>query len=225
MMRLKLLTLVFILPLFAAENIKSVNGVAKANIKAVGPVAEANIKAVGPVDNTAAGGGAVATDDFNRANGGLGANWTVQAGTGPLIASNEAKIITTGTDEAAFWNANTFTDNQYSKIIARADPTKVAVSVRASGTGGSWNAYWARADGIHKHVAGSYTGLGGGSITVNIGDTLELRVSGTTLQRYVNGVAQGTAPTDSSLASGKPGILMWTLGGPVQADDWEGGDL
>lgn len=43
-------------PVFGAENVKSVGPVAKANIKSVGSVSEANIKAIGPVDNTGGGG-------------------------------------------------------------------------------------------------------------------------------------------------------------------------
>lgn len=67
------------LPLFAAENIKAVGAVAKANIKAVGAVSEANIKAVGGVDNTAAGGGNLVTENFEGT--GAPSGWATSAGT------------------------------------------------------------------------------------------------------------------------------------------------
>lgn len=55
MMRLSILILL-ILSSQSAENIKSIDGVAKANIKSIGGVSEANIKSIDGVDNTSSGG-------------------------------------------------------------------------------------------------------------------------------------------------------------------------
>lgn len=226
MMRLKLLALAlaFILPLFAAENIKSINGVAKANIKAVGPVDEANIKAVGPVDNTAAGG-TLATDDFNRADGSLGANWTIQLGSNMAIVSNEAKTSTTGADQLAFWDADTFADDQYAQAkFVNTSGGLNGVCVRNSVVGASKNSYFLRLDGIHKFVGGAYTKIKNATETTDGDDIFKLTISGDTLTGYKNGV-QFVTVDDSDLTSGSPGILQFTSGTAAILDDWEGGDL
>lgn len=223
-----LLVLACVASLFAAENVKTVNGVARANVKTIDGVPIANIKTLNGVDNTGGGGPVLATDDFNRADGGLGANWTVQTGSGIAIVSNQAKTAVGSVDQFAFWNAASFAENQYSKVTVVQTPASIMVTVRASGTGGTFNAYWARPDGIHKHVNGSYTSLGDGSVTVNTTDIFELRATGvnpTTLRRYVNGVAVGTGVTDSDLDSGAAGIGFFKTGSDPIVDNWEGGDL
>lgn len=47
------------LPLCAAQNIKSVNGVTLATLKSANGVAKANVKSIGGVDNTSGGGGGI----------------------------------------------------------------------------------------------------------------------------------------------------------------------
>lgn len=181
---------------------------------------------VGQLKVTASGSSVVATDDFNRADGGLGANWTIQTGANMAISGNLVTTTTTSTDQLAFWNADAFNNNQYSKWKAQVSGGSglPGVTVRASATGGSLNAYFANSAGIHKFVAGVYTQLLSDSLTLADGDTLELRVSGTTLERYHNGVLDGSV-TDSSLSSGSAGILQYTTGSAVKSDDWEGGNL
>jgi hypothetical protein len=171
---------------------------------------------------------AVVSDNFNRADGALGSNWTIQLGSNMAIVSNEAKTTTLSTDQFAVWNgAGTFANNQYSKIKVTANVNAAIVAVRSTGSAGTTTCYWARKDGIHKFIngTGGYASVSPGDITINIGDTLELRVTGTTLQRYVNGVAAGSSGTDASIASGKPGFGQYTTGAASQCDDWEGGDL
>jgi hypothetical protein len=167
-----------------------------------------------------------ATDTFDRADGGLGANWTTQTGTAIAIVSNQAKTTTASTDQFAFWNANTFDANQRSLVTVTTENLgTVIVSVRCSGTGGSMNAYWARKDGIHKFVAGAYTQLladDAASLVQN--GILEIRVVGTTIKRYVDGVEDGSV-TDASLASGSPGLGFYLNSGVEStANNWEGGN-
>src|ERR1700730_12619786 len=65
----------------------------------------------------------IVRDTFVRANSGnLGANWTANSDaidTGTMgITSNQAQAQTPFTGNAAsFWNANTFTANQYAQCI------------------------------------------------------------------------------------------------------------
>ena len=56
------------------------------------------------------------SDNFNRADGGIGANWTVQDSETPQIVSNQIDGANFTADAVAFWNVDSFGANQYSKI-------------------------------------------------------------------------------------------------------------
>lgn len=174
-----------------------------------------------------AASGLPATDNFNRADGPLGANWTVQVGSSMAIVGNEVKTTTTGADQFAFWNAHSFNANQYSKVKVVLNADRSMAMARVSGVGTA-NGYWVRKDGIHKHVAGSYTQLlADDAAALSAGSVLEIRVSGFTISRYIDGVLDGQV-TDpgSSLATGSPGIGQWYASGSNPfLDDWEGGNL
>lgn len=162
-----------------------------------------------------------ATDNFNRAAP-IGSNWTAGLGT-ITIVSNQFRASAAG-DSFAFWNADTFGNNQYSKfttIAASGGVTWVGAVVRASGT----SCYLAFTDfaslEIGKYVSGSYTSLASNATTFANGNTLELQVSGTALTALKNGASVLTA-SDSSLSSGSAGVYSYGNG---DGDDWEGGNL
>ena len=65
----------------------------------------------------------IVRDTFTRANSGtLGANWTSLSDTQDTqvlsIVSNAAQPAVVGGRAASFWNANTFTPDQYAQVIA-----------------------------------------------------------------------------------------------------------
>src|SRR5688572_24154747 len=76
-----------------AQNIKTIQGIAIANIKTIQGIAIANIKTIQGIDNTSGGGPNAFSDDFDRANGALGANWTTSAGAAD-INSNAYRLNT-----------------------------------------------------------------------------------------------------------------------------------
>lgn len=177
------------------------------------------------VDNSTLG--ALVTDNFNREDGGLGANWTMGLGSNMAIVSNEVKTTTTSADQFAFRNDASFQNDQYAKIkITGSSEGRAIAAVRCSGVGGGvFQCYWARKDGIHKFAPG-YSNLQSSDIpTLAAGDVLEIRVSGNSISRWVNGVQIGSAVTDNSIASGKPGMGQYTNAAPATMDDFEGGDL
>ena len=57
----------------------------------------------------------VASDNFNRADGGLGANWTADSDAGMSIASQQV-AGTAGKTTGDLWAANSFTSDQYSQV-------------------------------------------------------------------------------------------------------------
>lgn len=168
-----------------------------------------------------------ATDNFNRANGAIGSNWTTQSGT-PEVRDNQGRS-NDSLDTMAFWNADVFNADQYSQCdnpVVAAGASKGGPAVRASGTGGSRQMYLMQVAsgscGIFKYIGG-FTNLGSINSYAD-GDSAKLEVSGTTLQAYKNGAANGSSVTDSALASGSAGLFLYDLD-QQRVDNWEGGNL
>src|SRR5207245_9692447 len=82
-------------------------------------------------------------DNATRANGSIGANWTVQQ-NGLNIAANQIQGTTGSQSNSGFWNANTFSTIQFAQatITALNGATDFpGVTVLASGSGGSATYY------------------------------------------------------------------------------------
>lgn len=189
----------------------------------------------------------IVSDDFNRANGPLGANWTVRAvGTdaGIDIVSNQAKA-SAGSGEALAWFSGagwTGGADQYSEavIIALESGKDMAIACRASGLSVAVaNVYLfdinpngaAVALGgtiqcsFYKQVLGAFTQIGSDfGIVINANDLLRLEVQGTSLRAYKNGSQVSTTQTDSSIASGNPGLYIGSGTGSIW-DDFAAGDF
>jgi hypothetical protein len=169
-----------------------------------------------------------ATDNFNRGPAGTGgANWTDQFGGITIPVTNTIKGTTAGDYNLALWNADVFSNDQYSqaKYLGGAF---AGVGVRHSGSAGSRNAYYllcnqAGATRLTKVVAGTLTDLiAPGSVPdPATNDIIKISVVGTLITVYINGVSQGSA-NDSSLTSGSAGVLFYDTN--AELDDWEGGN-
>lgn len=175
------------------------------------------------------------SDNFNRADGALGSNWSTVTGRSALqIASNAVNAASVAWCAARVaTGAATIGNDQYAQAtIANVGAFDyVGVLVRVDGSG---NGYGVHIDGrsgiatnsIFKMTAGGVTGyLGTGSLTVSAGDVLRLEMSGSTLTLKKNGATVDTA-TDATYASGQPGILSDYGNTNVGIlDDFSGGDL
>ena len=187
---------------------------------------------------------AVATDNFNRADGpGLGANWT---NVGPFASSSGVMRINSsiniygggGGDCAARWTgAGTFTADQYSSLVVTGvgtDFSYVGVIARASSDAdGNRDYYKYQMRGIFgttslvKVVNGVETTLSAtpATLTWNDGDRIEIECEGTSIRGLKNGVVQHSA-TDSALTTGVPGVTANHVSiVPPFGDDWEGGNI
>jgi chitodextrinase len=181
--------------------------------------------------------GAAAGDNFNRADGGLGANWVrpVPASEQTLtIASNQ---VTPNIDNAhcyAYWTGNTFSQDQYSQVqISNVGPWN-GVIVRAQSTidrfymafvfGANDYRLYLRKDGLY------YSLSTGSTETWVAGDIVRLEASGLNpvqlrLLRNGNSVLSYTDTTEN-LIGGSPGIGIYSPSGDHLAiDNWEGGNL
>ncbi len=174
----------------------------------------------------------VDTDDFNRANGALGAEWdTGYAPSDFVIASNQARHE----NAAAALGANgfigsSFGNDQYAKATVAALPINATcgVMVRATTGGGGYAFYVFNFGGsgwvVLLKIFSWNAGLGpttqallAAQYTASVGDVVELRAVGTTLYGYINGVLLAEAE-DSAWVSGKPGLIADNFGTPTRGE-------
>jgi hypothetical protein len=176
-----------------------------------------------------ASGGGVASysDDFNRANGGLGSNWSqIGEDTNLSISSN---TVINGAYEfglAVYVGGDMSDDNYYSQVTCNSGGP-CGPAVRATNAS---NFYYVRYEGqwadfrIRKVVGGTDTVIaeiyGSGSSS----SVVRLEVNGTTLTAYVGGT-QRLQVTDTSLSSGRPGFFISRYSGAAYIDDWSAEDV
>lgn len=169
------------------------------------------------------------SDNFDRANGTLGANWTVfenmAGGGGQIISMAFAPAQASTWHEGAFWNANVIGENQYSQGRRVTTGLYVAVAVRCKvGTAGRgyWYA-WFNHGPLQKGENGTVTTLATiSSYAAN--DVAKITVVGNVIEVFKNGVSQGTY-TDTGTAlptGGQPGLLVFNMGDGCRIDDWQG---
>jgi hypothetical protein len=161
---------------------------------------------------------ASASDDFNRADGGLGANWTTIDGA-PAISSNTAIGTNGGGFTSAVYSGVSWTNDTRSTATSKGPGSNCGPAVRMASS--SLYTYWGNDGNVYKIISQVYTSLGTRS-TYTVNDIAKLEVSGTTLTPTKNGSGLSTI-TDSSLSAGGPGIAFY--GNADKLDDWEGIDV
>lgn len=167
---------------------------------------------------------AIIVDDFQRADGSLGANWTAITGlTAPTISSNAAANTSTAY-HGAIYTGSAFGNDQSAQVkIGTVSSSSVYfVFVRISGS--AFSGYAAFANGnasyvIRRYDAGAGTNLQSLAQAPVTGDILKLRVIGQMLYLYVNGVMVNSA-NDSIYTSGSPGMGMQINSGTITVDDF-----
>jgi hypothetical protein len=172
-----------------------------------------------------------ASDDFNRAAGSLGPDWTAIRDGGLSISPH---AVTGGSGLAGdIWTAGAFTSDQYSQIeVTSTQLTRgqwIGAAVRAQNGGQDayagiyyWNAGGQPELGLFKRSAGSWAQLGSySSGPLAAGTQLRIIAVGSTIVFLENGV-QRLSVSDSSLSGGAPGIMIYGTG---TAGGWSGGDV
>jgi hypothetical protein len=165
------------------------------------------------------------SDNFNRANGALGSNWTNAVGS-CVISSNT--VTANGFNAAhniSHWATavNTFANDQFSQATFTTAGDSGGLCVRWAGPSGY--KFIGPAGGnyfLYETTSGTDTSLGSfSSATIANGDVVRLEATGTTIRVLVNAVEQ-LSVTDATHASGSPGLAMNWNGGAF-LDDWSGG--
>ena len=178
----------------------------------------------------AAAGTLTASDDFNRADGSLGPNWTAIS-DGAMAISSQAVTGTVNVDTGEIRTAETYASDQYSQIEVTSTQLTggqwigPAVRLQSSGQDGYLGIYYWNFGNpqlrLYVRNAGSYTQLGSSysSGALAAGTQLEVTAVGSTISFLENGVSR-ISVTDSTFTGGAPGIMAH--GNPL-GDNWSGG--
>jgi hypothetical protein len=173
-----------------------------------------------------------ASDNFNRANGSLGAGWTDMS-DGGLAISNQMVVGNAAGTSGDIRTGESYANDQYSQVTVTATPLTgtqwIGPMVRAQNGGTALYVgiyFWNNGSPqlmVFKRINGAWTQLGSSyaSGALAVGTTLTLTVVGSTLTFAQNGTTRVTA-SDTSLASGAPGIMA---NGAATADNWAGGTV
>ena len=174
---------------------------------------------------------ATVSDTFDRANGGLGSNWTTTPGTAaPQISGNTLHAGTASALNSAYWSANTFGADQFAQGTlpgSSGGNDGPGLAVRVSGTKGYFLWYGNSTNTVslwRMDSASSWTQLkASGSLTIAPAtDVWKIQVTGSTISGYQNGT-QVVQATDTKITSGSPGV--WLYYAANQIDNWSGGDV
>src|ERR1700742_1403609 len=170
------------------------------------------------------------SDNFDRANGGLGSNWTTVPGTAaPQISGNTAHAGTASSLNSAYWSASTFGSDQFAQGTlpgSSGGNYGPGLAVRLSGAKGYFLWYGNSTSTVslwRMDSASSWTQLkASGTLKITAAtDVWKIQVVGSTITGYHNGT-QVVQATDTKITSGSPG--MWLYYAANQIDNWSGGD-
>ncbi len=171
------------------------------------------------------------SDNFDRADGGLGSNWTTVSGTAaPKIVSNNLRVGTANAVNSAYWSASTFGSDQFAQASlpnssgAQYGP---GIAVRLSSTEGYFLWYGNSSNTVslwRMDNSSGWTQLQqSGPLTVSpSSDVWMIQAVGSTISGYQNGKLVVQA-TDTKITSGSPGV--WLYYPSDQIDNWSGGDV
>jgi hypothetical protein len=195
-----------------------------------GTVAAADITNVSVACMTTPAG--AVSDNFNRANGSLGAGWTDMSDGGMAISS-QMVVGTTSSYSGDIRTGEAYSSDQYSQIEVTATQLSggqwIGAAVRAQSGGQNLYAgvyFWNNGSPqlmLFKRISGSWTQLGASLPTAPLiaGSELRLTIVGSALSVSTNSSVRITI-NDTSLTAGSPAIMA---SGTPKAGNWMGGNL
>ncbi len=172
-----------------------------------------------------------AYDNFKRANGALGSNWSSAFGTVQVSSNTAIATLLSGGNATALWaTGTTFSGNQFAQAtVASLNGTTdfIGPSVRYTATG---NGYTCNEDttllALQRNDANVRTNLQTSSTTGVVGDVLRIEASGSTItctRTSPNGTVTSISATDTTYSTGSPGLFFF--GTVATLANWSGGNL
>ncbi|MEU5043163.1 hypothetical protein [Streptomyces griseorubiginosus] len=168
------------------------------------------------------------TDDFNRANGAPGANWTDATGLWTIVSNQLSSGTAGGTIIIRATGAMTTSDNSAQVTIAATGAVSHGVFCRANTGSGFTSGYLWRNDGtswnLFSNVGSSFTSLGSFAGAAVAGDVAKITAVGSTITGYVNGTARVTV-TNTAVATGTGVGIRAESTNLLRFDDFTGADV
>ena len=190
---------------------------------------------VGALSARCAVAAAPVSDDFNRANGALGANWTANASqSAPLQVSGNRASEPVYQEGQALYTGAAAGAAQFSELqqIGGLGVINLVVRARQYATAGAADGYEGQIldlNGVNpawRILRVDNTGeavLAAGALSYAAGDTFYFEAVGSVLTLKKNGLVLGTA-SDATYASGDTGFGLYNRGS-LLVDNWRGGDV
>ena len=193
-----------------------------------GTMGSANVTSVAVTCTTSKG--STGSDDFNRADGALGANWTAVS-DGAMTISSQAVIGKAGATTGDIRTAEAYPSDQYSAVTVTSTQLTggqwigAAVRLQSGGSNGYAGIYYWNSGSpqlrLYKRSGGNWTQLGSSYSPgpLAAGTQLQVTAVGSTISFLAGGVQRLTV-TDGSFTGGAPGIMAYGNG---MLDNWSGG--
>jgi hypothetical protein len=170
------------------------------------------------------------SDNFNRADSNpIGGNWTTFPGLSPIqIVSNQAYGADDSSNSAAYWNADTFNNDQWAQctvLTVTGAGVMMGPAVRCSTsqlTGYVLNISNGSVN-LFKCVNGTPSLVASYNATISNGSVFKLIAHGTTIEVWMNGNLIISA-TDSDISSGSAGIVANSQWSSLGCEDWSAGN-
>ena len=173
-----------------------------------------------------------AYDNFNRANGALGSNWTAAMGTIQVSGNTAIATSLSGGDASAIWttggtfHANQFAQTTIASLNGSTDLLGPAVRYNTSGSGYTCIESTTTL-ALQRDDNNGRTNLAiNSSVTGSPGDVLRIEANGSTItctQTSASGTLNILSATDSTYPAGSPGIFQF--GSVATQDNWSAGNL
>ncbi len=164
----------------------------------------------------------MASDNFNRANASpLDGNWATPTAFNALrLVGNAVENVTASTDSAAMHTVSTATSS-YVTVSDVTGGRNGGPAIHLDNSGGGYCLLNWDAGNFYIYQLPSFTQIGFGTGTYQVGDVLGLRRVGSTIVASVNGTDVLTSSVDNTYTGGAPGIFLYN--GGFVLDDWTDG--
>lgn len=174
------------------------------------------------------------TDTFDGTGADLGANWTVETGAATWErVSDTAEASDLLSDCCEYVNSVTPPADQYAQLQVTTDNVNTDNNFNGAGPAvrmatGALTWYGAVVQNtrikLMEATAGTFAQLGTFSTTWVDGDTLYIEIQSSGIKVKINGVER-ISLADSSIASGRFGVIYGSTVVSMSSDNFEGGDF
>jgi hypothetical protein len=166
------------------------------------------------------------SDDFNRPDGSVGANW-VQVSGAWVIVSNRLSPGTTGSTVVLRAATAMATSDNYSQVTIAAT-TSASQGVWCRGDSTLTSGYAVRNNGtnwaLFSVVGGTFTSIGTYAAAAVAGDVVKIQAVGSTITAYINGVSR-ISVTNTAVTTGTNVGIRSDVNSGLSYDNYAAGDV